>query len=253
MDFDMFLDGYIRWEVGSPHCSVILHEMFLYTTEQGQKEAESMICQGHWHSLLKFDPKLDISTVWLVGPQTSKEEFRDLNYQMYKLRRLPGSPPWGLEWMEKLATKIVSSLKEHLGQKEGKPLQGLEEPGFMDIQPPRSQTPRMGRRDTSAKTDITEAREGHCRALATMATLGEKIERLSWSITWGWLDVHAHSWSPDCWRRSQEWNRRHHRIWQEDSPAPFFEYSPPQWGPGSGEDKRPNCLSWILTWSHCCN
>ena len=40
MDVDMFLDGYIRWEVGSPHHSVILHEMFLYTTEQEQKEAE---------------------------------------------------------------------------------------------------------------------------------------------------------------------------------------------------------------------
>ena len=24
----------------------------------------------------------------------------------------------------------------------------------------------------------------------------------------------------------------------EESPAPFFEYSPPQWGPGSGEDEE---------------
>ena len=40
MDVDMFLDRYIRWEVGSPHDSIILHEMFLYAAEQGQKEAE---------------------------------------------------------------------------------------------------------------------------------------------------------------------------------------------------------------------
>ena len=40
MDVNMFLDGYVRWEVGSPHHSVILHEMFLHATEQGQKEAE---------------------------------------------------------------------------------------------------------------------------------------------------------------------------------------------------------------------
>ena len=32
--------------------------------------------------------------------------------------------------MEKLATEIVSSMKDCLGQKEGKPLQGLEEPGL---------------------------------------------------------------------------------------------------------------------------
>ena len=40
MDVDMFLDRYARWEVGSPHCSFILHEMFLHAAEQGQKEAE---------------------------------------------------------------------------------------------------------------------------------------------------------------------------------------------------------------------
>ena len=44
MDVNMFLDGYARWEVGSPHCSVILHEMFLHATQQGHKEAEWIIC-----------------------------------------------------------------------------------------------------------------------------------------------------------------------------------------------------------------
>ena len=185
-------------------------------------------------ALLKFGPQVDGSAVQLVGPQTSKEEFRDLYYQVYKLRRLPGSPPWGLEWMEKLAAKIVSSLKECLGQKEGKPLWGLEEPGLADVQPPRSKTPRRGRRDTSTERDLTKVREAHWRALATMATLEEKIESLSWSINWGQPDVHAHSRSHDCQRRrSQGQNRRCCRVWVEESPGPFFEYSPPQWGPGS--------------------
>ena len=40
MDVDMFLDGYIRWEIESPHWSIILHDMFLYAAEQGWKEAE---------------------------------------------------------------------------------------------------------------------------------------------------------------------------------------------------------------------
>ena len=220
---DMFLDGYARWEVGSPHRSVILHEMFLYTAEQGQKEVEWMIHCGCWHGLLKLDLQADISAVWLVGPQTSKEEFTALYYEVYKLRRLPGSPPCGLEWMEELATKIVSSLKDHLGQKEGKPLQGVEEPGLADIQPPMSKTSRRGRRDTSAKRDLTEVREAHQRALATVAALKEKIERLSQSITQGWLDICAHSRSQDhCRRKSWEWNRRHHRVW----PCPFLQIQP---------------------------
>ena len=116
MDMDMFLDGYAGWEVGIPHCPVILHEIFQYSTEQGWKEAEQMIC---WHGLLRLDPKVDVSAVQLVGPHASKEEFRALYYEVYKLRRLPGSPSWELECMEELATEIVSSLKDCLGQKGG--------------------------------------------------------------------------------------------------------------------------------------
>ena len=157
-----------------------------------------MIHQGCQHSLPNLDPQADISAIQIVGPQTSKEEFRDLFYQVYKLSRLPGSPPWGLEQMEKLATEIVSSLKDHLGWKEGKPLQGLEEPGLTDIQPPRSKTPRRWRRDTSLERDLTELREVHQRALATMAALEEKIGRLNQSLTRGWPDAHTHSWSHDC-------------------------------------------------------
>ena len=39
MDVDMFLDRYFRWEVGSPHHSVILHEMFLQS-KGGRRQNE---------------------------------------------------------------------------------------------------------------------------------------------------------------------------------------------------------------------
>ena len=106
--------------------------------------------------------------------------------------------------MEELATETVSSLKDCLGWKGGKPLQGIEEPGLADVQPPNSKTLRRGRRDTSTEKDLAEVREAHQRALATAAALEEKIEQLSQSITQGWWDVHAHSQSQDhCRRRSQ--------------------------------------------------
>ena len=46
IDAELFLDEYLRWELGTPHQSVILHEMFLHTAEEGQKEAERLICRG---------------------------------------------------------------------------------------------------------------------------------------------------------------------------------------------------------------
>ena len=63
MDVEGFLEGQARWEADSPHCLIILHEMFQHASEQGQKEAECMIHQGHQHGLPKLDPKADISTV----------------------------------------------------------------------------------------------------------------------------------------------------------------------------------------------
>ena len=229
MDVEMFLDGYAGWEVGSPHHPVILHELFPHAAEQGQKEVECMICWGCQHRLPKLDPQVDVSAIQLVGPQTNEEDFGALYHEVYKLRRLQGSPPWGLGQMKELATEIMSSLEDCLEQKEGKSLSRIEEPGLADIWSPRSKTPRRERRDTPAERDLAESREAHQRALATAATLEEKIEWLSWSTTWGQLDVHDHSQSQDCCRRrSQGWNQQVHRVQPEEGPAPFFQYSPTQ-------------------------
>ena len=78
--------------------------------------------------------------------------------------------------MEELAAKIVSSLKDHLGQKGDEPLRRMEEPGPTDVWPPRSKTPKRGRRNTSAERGLAKVKEAHWRALATVATLEEEIE-----------------------------------------------------------------------------
>ena len=85
---------------------------------------------------------------------------------------------------------------------------------------------------------LAEVRESHWRDLSTAATLEDKIERLSQSITWSQPDTCTQSRSHDHQRgRSQGQSRRCCRVWLEESPAPFFEYSPPQWGPEPGEDR----------------
>ena len=40
MDVDLFLEVQGSWPKDSPHCLVILHEMFLHAASEGWKEAE---------------------------------------------------------------------------------------------------------------------------------------------------------------------------------------------------------------------
>ena len=100
--------------------------------------------------------------------------------------------------MEELVGDMVSSLKNCLRQKGDQLLREPEESKLADAQPLQSKTPRRRRRESSAERDFTEAMEAHQRALAAMAALEERIERLSKSIIRGWLDTPAQSWSCDC-------------------------------------------------------
>ena len=144
MDMVMFLDEYLHWKAGGLHHPLIL-QMFLQVAHVGRKETEHMVCQGHQHGLPHLDPQVDVCAIQVVGPQASREEIRDLYHQVYKLRRLPGSPPCGPEQVGELVEDVVSSLKNHLRQKEGQPPEGLEEPGPSDVQPSWTKTPRRRR------------------------------------------------------------------------------------------------------------
>ena len=92
IDIGLFLDEYSQWGLGTPQQSVILHEMFLHTTERGWKEAECMVHWGCWGSVYDSDSELDQSAMELVGYNTSKKEIRDIYQSVYLLWRAPGLP-----------------------------------------------------------------------------------------------------------------------------------------------------------------
>ena len=100
LDTKLFLDEYPRWEIEGPHWSVIIHDMFLHATKQGQKEAERFIRCGCWQSLPRPDPEVDVPTIKLVGYQTSCKEIRDLYHGIYLLIRSPHPLPCGPWWRE---------------------------------------------------------------------------------------------------------------------------------------------------------
>ena len=165
MDVELFLEGQAKWEADSPHCLVILHEKFQHASEQGQKEAEHMVCQGCRHELPKLDPEADVPAIQLVGPQTKKKEIESLYYELYKLQRLPVSPPGEPELM----TEVVSSLEDHQGQEWREMPHTLGEPKSIGIQTPGIRTPRE--RDASKERSLAKVREAHHSALAAAATL----------------------------------------------------------------------------------
>ena len=89
IDAELFLSEYPRWELGAPHWSIILHEMFLHAAKWGQKEVERLICQG---SISSPDLEADQSAMELMGYWTSHKEIQDIYHSVYLLRRSPGLP-----------------------------------------------------------------------------------------------------------------------------------------------------------------
>ena len=79
--------------------------------------------------------------------------------------------------------ELLSSLEDHQRWKGGKMPQMTGEPNPTDVWPPKSRTPRRGRRDASMERSLAEVRETHQKALAMAVTLEEEIEWLSCPLT----------------------------------------------------------------------
>ena len=186
IDIRLFLDEYPRWELGTPHRAIILHEMYQHAADRGQKEAEWMVCWGHHGSVYDPGSEADQSAMELVGYHTSQKEMRDVYQSIYLLWRAPGLPPRGAQPWRKAIQDILSSLKSQL-HRCGCPaairnLESQEEVGLNQC------------------SSYEEAlRVAHQRALDTAKALTSDIERIS-------RQRRGRSWSHsrNCsWSRSQ--------------------------------------------------
>ena len=136
----MFLDEYPRWELGTPHRTVILHAMFLHAAEQGQKEVECMCHRGCQSCILEPNPEADQSTMELVGYKMSRKEMRDVYHSVYLLRRCPGSPSCGALRRRRAIQDILSSLQAQVqrqsysAETKGPGAQGRERVGTEPLQ-----------------------------------------------------------------------------------------------------------------------
>ena len=182
----------MKWEEDSPHWLAMLYEMFRHATNEGQKEVEQTVHGGCWEGLPKLDPEADLSTIQLVGPETTKEEIISLYLKVYKQQRLPGSQPVEPELME----EVVSSLEGHQGRKKGRTSGATVRPQFDDARPSKSRA--SGRMETSIEQSLVIMREAHQKVLAMAAALEGEIERLSHPLSQRQPAVRARSRSKDC-------------------------------------------------------
>ena len=169
IDIELFLDEYPRWELGAPHQSVILHEMFLHAAEQGQKEAECMVCWGHWGSTSEPDLEAGHSAMELVGYQTSHKEIQDIYHSVYLLRRPLGFPSCGDHLRRRAICNILSSLTGQLHWCRYPAATGEDPESGKEL------LPRPNRRESYEEA----LRVDHQRVLDTTEVLQGDIERLS--------------------------------------------------------------------------
>ena len=175
MDMELFLGIQDQWAEESPHCLVILYEMFRHAAAEGWKEAEWIICQGCQQNMPQLNPEAGVPAVQLVGPEMTKEELLELYLEVYKLHRLPGSPPGELAILE----EVLSSLPDHQRCEEEKAPAATAQPHPEGSHSPRSGAPHRGRKDDSVERSLAMVCEAHQKALAAVTILEEEIERLS--------------------------------------------------------------------------
>ena len=172
LDVDLFLGAQDQWAEDSPHHLTILHEMFLHAASEGQKEVERYVHQGIWQQMPQLNPEADISAVQLVQPKTSREELLDIYLEVYKLCRLPSSPPGELAILK----EVSAALPCHSMEEEDTP-DAPKQPNSHDLHPPWSRLPQC-ERESSLDRSLARVCEVHQKALSATVTLEEEIERL---------------------------------------------------------------------------
>ena len=218
MDVELFLEG-------RPSGSRIAHTGWsCYMRCLGMLLMKGGKKQSEWstkatRNLPKLDPEADLCAVQLVGPKTMKEEILSLYLEVYKQQRLPGSLPGE----PALTKEVVSSFKDHQGQKEERAPGVTAGPQSANARPLKSQV--TGKGETSIARSLAPIKEAHQKVLATTAAIKGEIERLSHPLLQSWPEPRTRS-------KSRDWKRRHHQVWFTNNPA---SYHPPPRSPESSK------------------
>ena len=212
---DVFLDKFLSWEPGRIHHPFLLWWMFTHMEATRQKEDDHAICQGHWQPLPEQDLSAESTPLssWASRPPRKKYKGCTMKYTNWKKYLKQNHAIW--RW-QRISAKKSSTLLE-VG-----PCPAMEEPGQRSTSASRPDpSPSSSKRahvtydhfrdlkEESCEEALAVAWDAHRQALAAMAFLKDKIERLSHSIS------HGHQWMASCrlsgscrWSHSHWWRSR---------------------------------------------
>ena len=131
--------------------------MFQHVAAKGQKEAEWIVHRGCQQNLPQLNPEAGVPAIQLVGPETSKEELLELYLEVYKLHRLPGSPPGEPAILE----EVLSSLPDHQGNEEEKVPAAMARPHPEGPHSSRSCIPHKGKKDNLVERSLATVCKAH--------------------------------------------------------------------------------------------
>ena len=121
----------------------------------------------------QLNPEAGAPTIQLVGPEMTKEELLEIYLEVYKLHRLPGSPPGEPAILE----EIMASVPDHPHSEEDQTSEAMVQSCPGGSHSSRSRAPHRRNNDSVEKSLATVCKV-HQKALATISTLGKEIKRL---------------------------------------------------------------------------
>ena len=119
--------------------------------------------------------EVGLPTVQLVGLETTKEELLEIYFEVYKLHRLPRSPPG----VPAILKEVMVSLPDSPRCKEEKTQVATVQPHPGSSHFSRGGAPHGRRNNNSMERSLATVHKEHQRVLAAVTTLEEEIERLS--------------------------------------------------------------------------
>ena len=168
----------------------------------------------------QLNPEVGAPAIQLVGPEMTKEELLNIYLEVYKLHRLPGSPPGEPAVLE----EVMASVPDCPQSKEGATHEVTAQPPSRGSHSSRSRAPLWERRDDSIDRSLATMHRDHQKALVAVAT----IEEINWlSHTRACSKSRARSKSRDCWRPCREgWKRRCCQVRFADEATPSQSANP---------------------------
>ena len=185
----------------------------------------------------QLNRKAGAPTIQLVGLETSKEELLKIYLEVYKLHRLPGSPPGEPAILE----EIMASVPDHPQSEEDKMLEAAVQPHPGGSHSSRSSILHRRRNNDSVERSLATVHEAHQKALAAISTLKKEIERLN--CTQAHLQSRARSKSRDHQRPSGEGQKKRcHQVRFADEPVPSQSADPKTLPGEEGSEGRDSDL-----------